>query len=287
MELAIRGCMAQMRIGVSGWSYPKWRGAFYPQGLPRRRELEYASRQMNSIEISGSFYSLQSPSSYQEWYEQTPDDFLFSVKGPRFITHLKKLNDVQGPLANFFASGVLRLREKLGPVLWQFPPRLACEMERFEEFLKMLPHDTFEAAALAKHHNEKLKNRAYAKAHAQVRLRHALEVRHQSFCTPDFLYLLHKYDVAIVQADTAGKYPYIEDITTDFVYVRLNGSTEELDDWALRIKKWRTLGLKDARHRRDVFVYFDNDAKAHAPFNAISLAKRFNLNFAGSFAQAG
>ena len=114
--------MPDTRIGISGWRYGPWRGTFYPKGLAQRRELEYASRQLNSIEINGTFYSLQRPNNFQEWYEQTPDDFVFAVKGGRFITHMKKLKDVGVPLANFFAQGVLALREKLGPILWQFPP---------------------------------------------------------------------------------------------------------------------------------------------------------------------
>lgn len=270
---------------------------FYPKGLPQRQELEYASRRLSSIEINGSFYSMQTPAAYEEWYRQTPDDFVFAVKGARFITHMKKLNDVRVPLANFFASGVLRLREKLGPVLWQFPPNLGCKLQRFEEFLKMLPHDTYEAAALAKHHDQKLKTRAYLLAHARVPVRHAFEVRHQTFCMPEFLYLLQKYNAAMVQADTAGRFPFIENITADFVYVRLHGSTElyssgyteeELDQWAARVRKWQTLGHEGKRVRaRPAFVYFDNDAKVHAPFNAISLAKRFSKGSSGQLAAQG
>src|SRR5688500_10154508 len=137
-----------VRIGISGWRYTPWRGVFYPPDLPQKRELEFASRQVNSIEINGSFYSLQIPSSYAKWHEQTPDDFLFSLKGGRFITHMKKLRDVRVPLANFFASGVLRLNEKLGPILWQFPPGFAFNEERFEEFFQLLPRTTKQACKL-------------------------------------------------------------------------------------------------------------------------------------------
>src|SRR5436305_12196306 len=154
------------RIGISGWNYTPWRGVFYPGGLPHRRELEFASRSMNSIEINGSFYSLQRPSSYQRWHAETPPGFIFSVKGGRFITHMKKLRDVETPLANFFASGVLCLREKLGPILWQLPPNFGWNEERFSTFLEMLPRDTAAAAKLSKGYDEKLKGHAWTKTDA-------------------------------------------------------------------------------------------------------------------------
>jgi uncharacterized protein YecE (DUF72 family) len=141
---------SELRIGISGWGYPGWRGKFYPKGLPQRRELEYASGVLNSVEINGSFYSLQLPSSYQRWHSQTPDDFVFAVKGARFITHMKKLHDVETPLANFFASGVLALRQKLGPILWQLPSNLGWNKERLKEFFELLPRNTRSAAKLAK-----------------------------------------------------------------------------------------------------------------------------------------
>ena len=152
-----------MRIGISGWTYGPWRGVFYPKGLAQHRELEFASRQHNSIEINGSFYSLQRPSSYERWYAETPADFVFSVKGPRFITHMKKLRDVEVPLANFFGSGVLALREKLGPILWQFPPNFGWNEERFRNFFEMLPPDTKAAAQIAKGHDAKLKHGSLTK----------------------------------------------------------------------------------------------------------------------------
>src|SRR5215213_7942378 len=147
---------SQIRIGISGWNYKPWRGVFYPKGLVQRRELEYASRQLNSIEINGSFYSLQRPSSYETWYGATPDDFVFSVKGGRFITHMKKLKDIEKPLANFFASGLLKLKEKLGPILWQFPPGFAFNEQRFSDFFELLPRTTKDAAKLAKKHDARL-----------------------------------------------------------------------------------------------------------------------------------
>ena len=150
----------QVRIGISGWTYPPWRGIFFPKGFPQRRELEFASRQVNSIEINGSFYSLQRPKSYREWHAETPDDFVFAVKGGRFITHLKRLNDVRTPLANFFASGILCLREKLGPILWQLPPNFRYDRNRLAEFFDLLPRDTAAASKLARKHDARMNGRA-------------------------------------------------------------------------------------------------------------------------------
>src|ERR1044071_7169370 len=283
----------EVRIGISGWRYPGWRGKFYPPGLAQRRELEYASRVLNSIEINGSFYSLQLPSSYQRWYAETPEDFLFSVKGPRYITHMKRLRDAKAPLANFFASGVLALRHKLGPILWQFPAQFQWNKEKFVEFFKLLPRDTSEAASLAKKHDRKLKARAYLKVAATRRLRYAVEIRHPSFMIPEFFDLLREYNIAFVFADTAKKWPYAEDATADFAYARLHGDTKlyvsgysdkAIGWWANRIQDWRTGRLsadaklvtpaRSQKGRRDIFVYFDNDAKVHAPYDARRLAER-------------
>jgi uncharacterized protein YecE (DUF72 family) len=263
----------------------------YPKGLPHRRELEYASGAFNSVEINGSFYSLQRPSSYQRWYSETPDDFLFAVKGGRFITHMKKLRDVEVPLANFFASGVLALREKLGPILWQLPPNLAWNEQRLCEFFKLLPRNTREAASLGKKHDNKLKTRAWIRIDISRRIRYAIEVRHDSFMTAAFFALLRKHKIAFVFADTAGKFPYAEDLTADFMYIRLHGATElyvsgygdkAIECWADRIEHWRKgkhprdskliTPARRAAKRLDVFVYFDNDAKVHAPFDAQRLS---------------
>lgn len=263
--------------------------------MAQRRELEFASRIFNSVEINGSFYSLQLPSSYRRWREETPDDFLFAVKGPRFITHMKKLREVEAPLGNFFASGVLALREKLGPILWQLPPNFGFNAERLRQFLHLLPRDTEEAANVARLHDSKLKTRAYTKIDKVRPLRHCLEVRHPSFLVPQFFDLLGEQKIAFVIADTAGKWPYAEELTADFVYIRLHGSEQlyvsgyrdrELDWWANRIEQWREgRQPSDARlvrprqidnRGRDVFVYFDNDAKVHAPFDAQRLAARFS-----------
>lgn len=268
--------MAEVRTGTSGWRYPPWRGVFYPKGLAQRRELEYLSRAVSSIEINGSFYSLQRPESWVSWREETPPDFLFAVKGPRFVTHLKQLREVRTPVANFFASGVLALGPKLGPVLWQLPPRMRFDADRMRAFLELLPHGTAAAADLAKEHDERLEGRNLLETDADRPLRHAVEVRHESFRDPAFLALLREHGVALVVADTAGKWPFLTDVTADHVYVRLHGdqelyvsgyTPEALDVWADRIRGWRAAGL-------DVVVYFDNDVKVHAPFDAISLADR-------------
>lgn len=283
-----------LHIGISGWTYPPWRGVFYPKKLPHRLELEFASRAFNSIEINGSFYSLQRPSSYQRWYADTPDGFVFSVKGARFITHMKKLRDVEAPLANFFASGVLCLREKLGPILWQFPPNFGWNKDRFSEFFDLLPRDTGAAAKLARKHDDKLKVGAWTKTDAVRPVRHCVEIRHNSFMVPEFFDLLREHKIAFVFADTAGKWPYTEDLTADFIYCRLHGSEQlyvsgysekEIEWWANRIEHWRkgkqprdaklVLNRQPKAGKRDVFVYFDNDAKVHAPFNARTLAQKF------------
>ena len=213
-------------IGTSGWRYPPWRGVFYPPGLAQRRELEYISRQVNSVELNGSFYSLQRPSSYQRWHDETPDDFVFAVKGGRFITHMKRLVDVETPLANFFASGVLALAGKLGPFLWQLPPTLPFDPEQLDAFLDLLPRDTSAAAKLAAHHDERLEGRVLTTTDLHRPLRHAMEVRHPSFTDPAFLDLLRAREVAVVIADAAAEWPYLEDVTADFTYLRLHGDTE-------------------------------------------------------------
>ncbi|NKQ55150.1 DUF72 domain-containing protein [Amycolatopsis sp. K13G38] len=262
-------------MGTSGWRYPPWRGVFYPQGLAQRRELEYLSRQMNSAEINGSFYSLQRPERYRAWFEQTPEQFVFAVKGGRYITHMKRLADVRTPLANFFASGVLALGHKLGPFLWQLPPNLAFDADRLAGFFELLPRDTRAATALAKDHDDKLKGEACLPTGPQRPLRHALEVRHSSFRRPEYAKLLRDNGIASVISDSAGTWPTLEEDTADFVYIRLHGdeelytsgySAEALDAWAAKIRAWDG--------SRDVYVYFDNDVKVRAPMDAIALADR-------------
>jgi uncharacterized protein YecE (DUF72 family) len=286
--------VARAWVGTSGWRYPPWRGTFYPAGLAQRRELEHISRRVGSVEINGSFYSLQRPENYRAWAAETPEDFVFAVKGGRFITHMKQLRGVETPLANFFASGVLALGPKLGPVLWQLPPRMRYDPDRLAAFLALLPRSTGAAAALAARHDDRLEGRALTEADADRPLRHALEVRHPSFCRAEFVDLLRAHDVALVVADTAGEWPHLEDVTAGFVYVRLHGDVElytsgytpeGLDAWAAKVRAWRageaptgefTVALAGSRRPegRDVFVYFDNDVKVHAPFDAIALQDR-------------
>lgn len=275
-------------IGISGWRYAPWRGKFYPPGLAQHRELEFAAGRLPSIEINGAFYSLQRPSSYAAWYAATPPGFVFSVKGNRFLTHMLRLRDIEKPLANVLASGVFELREKLGPFLWQFPPNFAFEPERFERFLSLLPQDTDAALALARGHEERMEGRVSLDAGPRRPMRHAVEIRHESFRDSSFIALLRKYKVALVVADTAGRWPQIDDVTADFVYIRLHGDKElyasGYDDegiarWADRIAAWRHGGQPpDAllastkappkRKARDVYCYFDNDIKVHAPYDA-------------------
>jgi uncharacterized protein YecE (DUF72 family) len=268
--------MGRIRVGISGWSYPGWRGDFYPRGLPQRRELEYAAARMSTVEINGSFYSLQRPTSYAAWREQTPDDFVFAVKGGRFITHMKKLRGVETALANFFASGVLALGPKLGPVLWQLPENLPFDAERLEDFLGRLPRTTAEAAALAAQHDAKVtEDRALVTAEDDRPLRHALEFRSPTYGVPEAYGLLRAHGVATVVADTAGRFPQVVEDTADFRYVRLHGDQElytsgytsgALEEWADRCRGWA--------RSEDVFVYFDNDALGFAPHDAVALIER-------------
>jgi uncharacterized protein YecE (DUF72 family) len=268
--------VARAWVGTSGWLYPPWRGVFYPPKMPHRRELEYLSGQLNSVEINGTFYSLQRPDSFRRWYAETPADFRFAVKGARFITHMKKLSDVETPLANFFASGVLALRDKLGPILWQLPPNLGFDAQRLRDFFALLPRSTGEAAWLARRHDERLTDRSLTDTDADRPLRHALEVRHKSFEVAAFPDLLREEHVALVVADTAGRWPLLREVTSDLVYVRLHGDVElytsgytdeALERWAAEMRSWLAAGL-------DVQVHFDNDVKVHAPFDAISLAQK-------------
>jgi uncharacterized protein YecE (DUF72 family) len=289
--------MGKIHIGISGWRYEPWRGVFYPEDLTQDRELEYASRALRSIEINGSFYSLQKPASYTAWYEATPKDFVFSVKGNRYITHTLRLRDIDGPLANVLASGVFNLRDKLGPFLWQFPPNFKFDPERMEHFLSLLPHDTDQGLALAMQHEDRMKGKVALEVDKKRKLRHAVEIRNDSFIDEAFIALLRKYKVALVVADTAREWPSYEDVTADFMYLRLHGDKElyasgyddaALDRWAARIAAWsvgaqpddaRLISAKATPRRasRDVFCYFDNDIKVKAPFDAHRLMARLGL----------
>ncbi len=278
--------MGEIRVGISGWTYAGWRGDFYPKGLAQRRELGYAAERLDSVEINGSFYSLQRPTSYASWAEQTPDDFVFAVKGGRFVTHMKRLRDVETPLANFFASGVLALGPKLGPVLWQTPANLAFDERTVGSFFDLLPRSVGDAAALARRHDGKVaEDRALTRAPrglATQRVRHALEFRHPSFCTEEAFELMRQHDVACVVADSAGRWPMAEAVTSDLVYVRLHGDEElytsgyadaALDRWADKCCRWAETA--------DVVVYFDNDAKGFAPHDAVRLIDRVRSRTCG------
>jgi uncharacterized protein YecE (DUF72 family) len=270
-----------IRIGISGWRYAPWRGVWYPRGLAQRRELEFCGRHFPTVEINGSFYSLQRPESYDAWYRATPPGFMFAVKGSRYVTHLLRLQNVERPRAHFFASGVLGLREKLGPFLWQFPPTLAYDRARLEVFFELLPQSTARALTLARRRDLRMTGRARLAIDADRRLHHVVEVRHRSFMSHDFQSLARRHGIAIVVADTAGKWPMMLDAATDIVYVRLHGdvriytsgySEVALAGWARRIRRWAGEG-------RDVYVYFDNDVKVRAPFDALALMRRLRLEW--------
>lgn len=292
--------MATVRIGISGWRYAPWRSSFYPETLPQKDELPYAASKFPTIEINGSFYSLQRPTSYQRWYAQTPTDFVFGVKGGRFITHMRKLRDIQTPLANFFASGVLALKEKLGPILWQFPPSFRYDRERFERFFDLLPHDTHAAVRLARKRDGRMKGRAVLSTDARREVRHAVEIRHDSFLDETFIELLRAHNIALVVAETANRWPMTHDVTADFIYMRLHGDKElyrsgygdkALDKWARRIAAWNrgtepadamriAPRMKNSRRSRDVYCYFDNtDVKLRAPVDAQALMARLRVKY--------
>jgi uncharacterized protein YecE (DUF72 family) len=290
---------AAIRIGVSGWRYAPWRGTFYPKDLPQRRELEYASRVLPSVEINGSFYSLQTPESYACWYADTPPGFVFAVKGGRYITHMLRLRGVETALANFLASGLFNLKEKLGPLLWQLPPNLKYDRDLIENFLALLPRDTVAASAVARRRSAQMKGRTRLAIDSKRELRHALEVRHESFLDPSFVELLRAHNVALVIAESAGRWPLVHDITADFVYVRLHGDKElyrsgyddaALDRWARRIGAWSAGSEPDDVRKivadrpppraagRDVYCYFDNtDDKLRAPWDAQTLMLKLGL----------
>ena len=284
--------MGTVRIGISGWTYEGWRGEFYPEGLRQKDELRYAAERMDTIEINGSFYSLQSPDSYQRWRDETPRDFRFSVKGSRYITHMKRLGDAEPALAKFFASGILLLREKLGPVLWQLPANFTFEEARLDRFFEALPPDTESAAALARS-AELTPSRRHDETDRNRRLRHVIEVRNESFFVPAFVRLLRRHNVGLVISDSP-EWPLREELTAGLVYIRLHGARNlyesrytdaELDHWAERATAWRegrdvgdaeriTERTPPPRKGRDVWIYFDNDAKVHAPRDALRLKDR-------------
>jgi len=240
---------AAIRVGIGGWVFAPWRGVLYPPALPQARELSHASRQVTAIEINGTFYGSQKPESFRRWHDETPDDFIFSVKGPRFVTHRRDLATAGPSIERFLAGGVLELRDKLGPILWQFAPFLRFDEAGFEAFLALLPHAVDGRA-----------------------LRHVVEVRHPSFATPAFPELLRRRQIAVALVDDE-KYPALDHVTAGFIYVRLRRSSmdeptgyppEALDGWAARARSSRADGL-------DCFVYFIDGAKVRAPAAAAAL----------------
>jgi uncharacterized protein YecE (DUF72 family) len=293
----------RIRIGISGWRYAEWRGSFYPAGLRQRDELSYAASHFDTIEINGTHYALQRPQSFMRWHDETPEGFVFAVKGSRFITHVKPLRDSETPLANFFAQGILRLGDKLGPILWQFPPRFRFDEDQLAAFFALLPRDTVAAAALARRRCDQRPAGGgddgawISPDEPRLRLRHAIEIRHPSFLAPAFIALLRWHNIALVFAD-AVDWPYAEDVTADFLYLRLHGSKKlyasfysgaALDGWAARILAWSAGGQPDdarlidprsppppLRRPRDVYVYFDNTAEVRAPFDAQALRRKLD-----------
>jgi uncharacterized protein YecE (DUF72 family) len=266
-----------IRIGISGWRYAPWRGDFYPRGLAQPRELEYAASRLSSIEVNGSFYSLQRPTSWEKWRSEVPDDFVFAVKGGRFITHMKRLQDIETPLANFFAQGVLALGDKLGPILWQLPATFPFDADVLTDFCALLPRTTSEAAKLAQRHDDKVSgDKLWSGEVVDRPLHYALEPRHLSFASDEALAHLDSCDLALVVADSAGTWPRFEQAVGPVVYARLHGdkelyasgyTDESLDRWAEQLRGWTADG-------RDGFVYFDNDIKGYAPYDAMRLIER-------------
>ncbi len=260
----------QVRVGIGGWTFEPWRGPFYPPGLPQKRELEYASRRVTSIEINGTYYGTQKPESFIRWREETPDGFVFSLKGPRFTTNRRVLAEAGASVERFLSSGVLELKEKLGPINWQLAPTKQFDPEDFEAFLKVLP--------------------AQVDGH---KLRHVVEVRHASFVRPAFIALLRAYGIGTVVTDHAI-YPAIHDPTASFVYARLQRASEQEDigypadslrQWAERARGWAagkapadlTLIAEPERkppRSRDVFIYMINGFKPKAPAAAMALIER-------------
>jgi uncharacterized protein YecE (DUF72 family) len=263
----------RIRIGIGGWTYEPWRGTFYPDGLTQKRELEFASRKLSSIEINGTFYRLQNAASFAKWRDETPDDFVFALKGSRYITNRSVLAEAGEPIKRFFASGLTELGPKLGPINWQFATSKKFDPEDFEAFLNHLP-----------------------KKADGIAMRHAVEVRHESFRSPAFIALARKYGVAIIIA-ADSEYPQIADVTAPFVYIRIMGTTEKeklgystkaLDLWAKRAEEWAEGGAPEdlktvGEHQpetagRDVYLYVISGFKEHNPAAAMALIERVAKN---------
>jgi uncharacterized protein YecE (DUF72 family) len=281
--------------GMAGWVYAPWRASFYPEGLKQKEELNYASRHVGAIEINATFRSFQSPDSFARWAGETPDGFVFAIKGHQVVTHFKRLVGVEAPLADFFASGVLKLGAKLGPICWQLPDTLKFDAERVEAFLSLLPQDGPAAERLAAGNSGRLRHPPALEATGIGPVRHALEVRHESFRDSAFVALMRKYNVAMVVADTAD-WP-LTDLTADFAYCRLQGppggdhyDEAGLEHWAQTVSAWAAgktppdapLIAPPAEPRpRDVYCFFVRTDKEHAPMNAMATAERARALAAG------
>ncbi|MBC8048545.1 MAG: DUF72 domain-containing protein [Chitinophagales bacterium] len=244
-----------IRVGIGGWTYAPWRGVFFPPKLTHARELEFASRALTSIEVNGTYYRTQKPETFRKWADETPDDFVFAVKAPRYATAKRKLAEAGESIERFVDSGLAELGAKLGPINWQFPPTKKFDVEDVAAFLALLPPEV-----------------------GGMRLRHALEVRHPSFRAPEFIAIAREAGAAIVFADS-DEYPRIDEATADFTYVRLMRSREEIETgyasdeiaaWAAQARAWEAMDISGKATRRDVFVYFISGAKVRAPAAAQS-----------------
>ena len=264
------GARGKIRIGIGGWTFEPWRGVFYPDDLVQKNELAYASRHLTAIEINGTYYGSQKPETWRKWAAEVPDDFVFSVKGSRFTTNRKILAQAGESIGRFFDQGILELGPKLGPVLWQFANTKKFDETDFAAFLDLLPREL-----------------------GGLKLRHCVEVRHDSFRTPAFAALLRKYDIPVVFADHSA-YPALADVTGDFVYARLQTGSDQietaysdadLDAWASRLITWAEgdrpadLACADPAHApaktpRDVFAFIIHEGKVRAPSGAMALIER-------------
>lgn len=270
-----------VRTGTAGWVFAPWRGSFYPPGLVQKKELAYAASRLGSIEINATFRATQQPQSFARWAGETPEGFVFSIKGPQLVTHIKRLRDCRQALANFFASGPLALGERLGPFVWQLPPQLAFDAPVFSRFLAQLPRDLEAYLALAGDADGKGKAPPYLDGTGVGKIRHAVETRHASFADPAADDLLAAHNVARVIADTA-EWP-ARALTADFAYCRLQGPARagaagytpaDTAEWATVMDGWRRAG-------RDVFAYFVHEDKLHAPANAIALRQALGIALPG------
>lgn len=266
-----------IRTGTAGWVFEPWRGTFFPEGLVQKKELNYASRALTSIEINATFRGNQKPESFAKWAGETPEYFQFSVKGPQLVTHIKRLKNCTEALANFFASGPLALGDRLGPFCWQLPPNLAFDRPSFSAFLAQLPRDIDAYLALAGT-ADGAKSAPYLEPNGIDTFRHAIEMRHQSFDTPEVDELLREHNVARVIADTIEN-PR-RDLTADFAYCRLQGPARpdatryedsDLNSLAKTLADWRDAGV-------DTYAYFVHEDKLHAPDNAMALAQKLGVN---------